>query len=142
MERIAAAGYAGACVDPNESEIPDCLALKPTFERLGLKCMVNAFPHDVDSMRPLLDMAAEMNATQVNVIGGVMPLTAAEAVPVVETWLEMAKAYDIPMLLETHRNGTLNDLFYTLEVLEMVLEVVKLVLEVLEVVLEVLEMVL
>ena len=122
MERIAAAGYAGACVDPNESEIPDCLALKPTFERLGLKCMVNAFPHDVDSMRPLLDMAAEMNATQVNVIGGVMPLTAAEAVPVVETWLAMANAYDFPLLLETHRNGTLNDLFYTLEVLEMVPE--------------------
>ena len=122
MERIAAAGYAGACVDPNESEIPDCLALKPTFERLGLKCMVNAFPHDVDSMRPLLDMAAEMNATQVNVIGGVMPLTAAEALPVVETWLAMANAYDFPLLLETHRNGTLNDLFYTLEVLEMVPE--------------------
>ena len=122
MERIAAAGYAGACVDPNESEIPDCLALKPTFERLGLKCMVNAFPHDVDSMRPLLDMAAEMNASQVNVIGGVMPLTAAEALPVVETWLAMANAYDFPLLLETHRNGTLNDLFYTLEVLEMVPE--------------------
>ena len=122
MERIAAAGYAGACVDPNESEIPDCLALKPSFERLGLKCMVNAFPHDVDSMRPLLDMAAEMNATQVNVIGGVMPLTAAEALPVVETWLAMADAYDFPLLLETHRNGTLNDLFYTLEVLEMVPE--------------------
>ena len=122
MERIAAAGYAGACVDPNESEIPDCLALKPSFERLGLKCMVNAFPHDVDSMRPLLDMAAEMNATQVNVIGGVMPLTAAEALPVVETWLAMANAYDFPLLLETHRNGTLNDLFYTLEVLEMVPE--------------------
>ena len=118
MERIAEAGYVGACVDPNVSEIPDCLALKPTFESLGLKCMVNAFPHDVDSMQPLLDMASEMNATQVNVIGGVMPLTAAEAVPVVETWLEMAKAYDFPMLLETHRNGTLNDLFFTLEVLE------------------------
>ena len=48
MERIAEAGYAGACLDPNVSEIPDCLALKPTFERLGLKCMVNAFPHDVE----------------------------------------------------------------------------------------------
>jgi hypothetical protein len=118
MERIAEAGYVGACVDPNVSEIPDCLALKPTFESLGLKCMVNAFPHDVDSLQPLLDMAAELNATQVNVIGGVMPLTAAEAVPVIETWLEMAKAYDFPMLLETHRNGTLNDLFFTLEVLE------------------------
>ena len=122
MERIAEAGYAGACVDPNVSEIPDCLALKPIFERLGLKCMVNAFPHDVEALQPLLDMAAEMNATQVNVIGGVMPLTAAEAVPVVETWLAMASAYDFPFLLETHRNGTLNDLFFTLEVLEKVPE--------------------
>ena len=122
MERIAEAGYAGACVDPNVSEIPDCLALKPIFDRLGLKCMVNAFPHDVEALQPLLDMAAEMNATQVNVIGGVMPLTAAEAVPVVETWLAMASAYDFPFLLETHRNGTLNDLFFTLEVLESVPE--------------------
>ena len=122
MERIAEAGYAGACVDPNVSEIPDCLALKPIYERLGLKCMVNAFPHDVEALQPLLDMAAEMNATQVNVIGGVMPLTAAEAVPVVETWLAMASAYDFPFLLETHRNGTLNDLFFTLEVLEKVPE--------------------
>ena len=118
MERIAEAGYAGACVDPDVSEIPDCLALKPAFQGLGLKCMVNAFPQDVDSMLPLLDMAAEMNATQVNVIGGVMPLTAAEAVPVVEAWLAMANTYDFPLLLETHRNGTLNDLFFTLEVLE------------------------
>ena len=122
MERIAEAGYAGACVDPNVSEIPDCLALKPIYERLGLKCMVNAFPHDVEALQPLLDMAAEMNATQVNVIGGVMPLTAAEAVPVVETWLAMASAYDFPFLLETHRNGTLNDLFFTLEVLDRVPE--------------------
>jgi hypothetical protein len=122
MERIAEAGYAGACIDPNVSEIPDCLALKPIFERLGLKCMVNAFPHDVDALQPLLNMAAEMNATQVNVIGGVMPLTAAEATPVINTWLSMANAYDFPFLLETHRNGTLNDLFFTLEVLERVPE--------------------
>lgn len=120
MERIAEAGYAGACVDPNVSEIPDCLALKPIFERLGLKCMVNAFPHDAEAMQPLLDMAVELNATQVNVIGGVMPLTASGAVPVVESWLAMAEAYDFPLLLETHRNGTLNDLFFTLEVLELV----------------------
>ena len=122
MEQIAKAGYAGACVDPNVSEIPDCLALKPAFDRLGLKCMVNAFPHDEASLEPLLDMAQELNATQVNVIGGVMPLTAAEAVPVVKAWLAMAERYPLPVLLETHRNGTLNDLFFTLEVLEMVPE--------------------
>lgn len=122
MERIAEAGYAGACLDPNVSEIPDCLALKPAFERLGLKCMVNAFPHDVEALQPLLEMAAEMSATQVNVIGGVMPLTPAGAVPVVEAWLTMAERYPFPVLLETHRNGTLNDLFFTLAVLEMVPE--------------------
>ena len=122
MERIAEAGYAGACIDPNVSEIPDCLALKPIFERLGLKCMVNAFPPDADALQPLLNMAAEMNATQVNVIGGVMPLTAAKATPVIKTWLSMANAYDFRFLLETHRNGTLNDLFFTLEVLDKVPE--------------------
>ena len=122
MEQIAEAGYAGACIDPNVSEIPDCLALKPAFQRLGLKCMVNAFPHDEASLEPLLDMAQAMNATQVNVIGGVMPLTALEAVPVVKSWLAMSKRYPFPVLLETHRNGTLNDLFYTLEVLQAVPE--------------------
>ena len=120
LARIAEAGYAGACLDPNVAEIDDCLKLKPAFESLDLKCMVNAFPHDVPSLKPLLDMAAEMNATQVNVIGGVMPLTPAEAVPVVATWLSMAEDYGFPLLLETHRNGTLNDLYYTLEVLKTV----------------------
>lgn len=57
LGRIAEAGYGGACLDPNVSEIPDCLALKPVFEGLGLKCMVNAFPHDEASLEPLLDMA-------------------------------------------------------------------------------------
>jgi len=109
-------------LDPNVSEIPDCLALKPVFERLGLKCMVNAFPHDEASLEPLLDMSKEMNAEQVNVIGGVMPLSAAEATPVIRSWLSMAERYSFPVLLETHRNGTLNDLFFTLEVLERVPE--------------------
>ena len=67
LARIAEAGYAGACLDPNVAEIPDCQKLRPSFEALGLKCMVNAFPHDVASLEPLLGLAEEMNATQVNV---------------------------------------------------------------------------
>jgi hypothetical protein len=117
LARIAEAGYVGACLDPNVAEIPDCQKLRPSFEALGLKCMVNAFPHDVASLEPLLGLAEEMNATQVNVIGGIMPLTPKEAVPVIDAWLRMAEHYPFPVLLETHRNGTLNDLFYTLEVL-------------------------
>jgi hypothetical protein len=80
--------------------------------------MINAFPHDTDSLEPLLEMAAQLQATQVNVIGGVMPLSAVDAIPVIEAWLAMAAKFPFPVLLETHRNGTLNDLFYTLEVLE------------------------
>ena len=80
--------------------------------------MVNAFPHDVGALEPLLEMALEMNATQVNVSGGVMPLTPAAALPAIDTWLAMAERDPFPLLLETHRNGTLKDLFFTLEVLE------------------------
>ena len=118
LERIAAADYHGACLDPNVAEINDCLKLGQTFDSLGLACMVNAFPHDTDSLEPLLEMAAQLQATQVNVIGGVMPLSAVDAIPVIEAWLTMAAKFPFPVLLETHRNGTLNDLYYTLEVLE------------------------
>jgi hypothetical protein len=118
LERISAAGYHGACLDPNVAEIGDCLKLGGAFETLGLACMINAFPHDTDSLEPLLAMAAQLRATQVNVIGGVMPLSAVDAIPVIEAWLIMAEKFPFPVLLETHRNGTLNDLFYTLEVLE------------------------
>ena len=120
LERIAAAGFDGACLDPNISEIADCLKLKPVFEDLDLKCMINAFPHDIGSLEPLLEMAADLNATQVNIIGGVMPLTPGGAVPVIERWLSQACRFPFPVLLETHRNGTLNDLFYTLEVLALI----------------------
>ena len=117
LKRISEAGFDGACLDPNVSEIDDCLKLKPYFEEFGLKCMINAFPHDIESLEPLLEMAANLQATQVNIIGGVMPVTAVEAVPVITYWLDLARNYPYPVLLETHRNSTLNDLFYTLEVL-------------------------
>jgi sugar phosphate isomerase/epimerase len=121
MERIAEAGYVGACVDPNVSEIPIVRDSNP-IRALGLKSAWLMPSPRRGLAAAAAGMAAEMNATQVNVIGGVMPLTAAEAMPTVETWLAMAEAYDFPLLLETHRNGTLNDLFFTLEVLEAVPE--------------------
>lgn len=120
LKRIADAGYTGACLDPNVSEIEDSLKLKPLFEELGLKCMINAFPHSADSLKPLLEMSAELQATQVNIIAEVMPLTPAEAVPIIDDWLALACDYPFPVLMETHRNSTLNDLFYTLEILKRV----------------------
>ena len=120
--RIASAGYNGVCLDPDVSEIEDCLALMPLFEEHQLGCMVNAFPETAEQLQPLLDMALQMNARQVNVIGGVMPLRAEDAVPTLKRWRAEGEAAGIPLLIETHRDSTLNDLYYTLEVLELMPE--------------------
>jgi hypothetical protein len=84
--------------------------------------MVNAFPATEDDMVPLLDFANEMNACMVNVISGVMPLRPESAVPVVERWMTEAKERDMPLLFETHRDGMLNDMYYTLLLMDLVPE--------------------
>ncbi len=120
--RIAEAGYAGVCLDPNVDEIDESLALKPLYEKYDLGCMVNAFPHKVRELKPLLEMAAEMNACAVNVIGGVMPVSVAGAIPVLYRWMEYADDLNMELLIETHRDGILNDLYFTLEVLDSIPE--------------------
>lgn len=114
----AEAGYHGLCIDPAAHEIEESLALLPLYERYQLKCMVNAFPHSIEELAPILDMAVQMDAALVNVIGNVMPLTPTEAVPVIEHWIADAQKRNIPLLFETHRDCTLNDLYFTLQLIE------------------------
>ena len=117
--RMAAdAGYHGLCIDPAVHEIPDCRALKPLYREYGLKCMVNAFPAKVEELPPLLDLAVELDAVFVNVIGQVMPLTVEEGIPLVRRWMQDADAAGVPLLFETHRDCTLNDLYYALQLIE------------------------
>lgn len=119
---VAEAGFDGMCLDPAVDEIDENLARKPLFERHGLGCMINAFPRQPDDMQPLLDFAVEMNACLVNVISGVMPIRPEDAVPVVRRWIEEAADRQLPLLFETHRDGLLNDLFFTLQLIELVPE--------------------
>lgn len=119
---VAEAGFDGMCIDPAVDEIEKCRALKPLYEQYGLKCMVNAFPYKLDELAPLLRLAQELDACLVNVIGGVMPLSPTEAVPVVHRWMEDGARAGLPLLFETHRNSLLNDLFFTLQVIEAVPE--------------------
>ena len=119
---IAAAGFDGVCLDPAVHEIAELGKLAPLFERYGLGCMINAFPQGEDDMLPLLAFAQEMNACLVNVIGGVMPLRPEESVPVVRRWIGEAETAGLPLLFETHRDGLLNDLFFTLQLIELVPE--------------------
>ena len=120
FRQIANAGYHGVCLDPAVREIKENLALAPLFDQFELECMVNVFPYKIEDLQPLLDMSLELNAVQVNIIGGVMPITATEIKEVVESWQEISSKYPFPVLFETHRNSTLNDLYCTLEVLDQV----------------------
>lgn len=122
IARIAEAGYAGVCFDPAVTEIDETVRLLPVVREHGLKVMLNVFPAALDELCPLLDLAATMEAVSVNIIGQVMPVDVADAVPVARRWLRDSADYDFPVLFETHRDSLLNDLFYTLQLIEQVPE--------------------
>jgi hypothetical protein len=118
FRRAADAGYHGLCIDPAVHEIESCRALKPLYLEYGLKCMVNAFPATLDELKPLLELARDLDACLVNVIGQVMPLTVEEGLTVIRRWMQDAEEVGLPLLFETHRDCTLNDLYYTLQLIE------------------------
>lgn len=119
---IKEAGFDGVCIDLGADEIDSFRDKKIHFEENQLRCMVNAFPYQIDDFQPLLSLAKEFDTCLINVIGGVMPIAAADAVPVLQRWIDEANKVQIPVLFETHRDSTLNDLFYTLQVLDLMPE--------------------
>jgi len=119
---VAEAGYDGICIDPSVAEIPQSLELKPLYEEFGLECMMNAFPYQPEDMQAIYTLANDLNAAMVNIIGGVMPIRPEEAIPVVRQWMDEAGAAGLTMLFETHRDSLLNDLYYTLQMIDLVPE--------------------
>lgn len=119
---IAEAGFHGACTDPGVEDLAQYRKFAHLFEQSGLGCMVNAFPYTPDEMAPLLDFAVEMNACMVNVISGVMPIKPEDAVDDVRRWIGEAAHRDMPLLFETHRDGLLNDMYFTLQLMELIPE--------------------
>ena len=119
---VAEAGYDGMCIDPSVEEIPELLPLADLYKEFDLGCMVNAFPGTPEDMLPILDFASDFNACMVNVISGVMPIRPEGAVPVVRRWMQEAESIGMPLLFETHRDGLLNDLYFTLQLMDLVPE--------------------
>jgi len=119
--RMAAeAGYQGLCIDPAVAEIPACDALADLYRDYGLACMMNAFPATPGDMQALYGLARRLDADLVNIIGGVMPIRPEDAVAVIRRWI--GEADGLPVLFETHRDSLLNDLYYTLQVIDLVPE--------------------
>jgi hypothetical protein len=120
FQMIADAGYDGVSIDPSVAEISAYAEVGPLCKQHNLGCMVNAFPYSLDDMQPILEFAKELDACMVNVIGGVMPVYASDAIPVIQRWRDDAERIGMPMIFETHRDSLLNDMFYTLQVLDAV----------------------
>jgi hypothetical protein len=97
-------------------------ALQHLYRDHDLGCMVNAFPSSEDDMHPLLEFSKDFNACMVNIISGVMPIKPEDAVPVVRRWMQEAEDIDMPLLFETHRDGQLNDMYFTLQLMDLVPE--------------------
>jgi len=119
---VAEAGFEGMCIDPSVAEISEMRALRSFYLEHELDCMINAFPSHANHMQPLLGFANEFDACMVNVISGVMPIKPEDAVPVVRRWLKEAAQADMPLLFETHRDGLLNDMYFTLQLMDLVPE--------------------
>lgn len=120
---VAEAGFDGMAIDYNsEADIARARAAKPLFEQHGLGCFINAFPPSIEGLTPILEMAKAFDARFVNMIGQVMPLSVDDSVAALRRWIDMAARVNMPLLFETHRNCTTNDLFATLQMMEQVPE--------------------
>ncbi len=123
FSKVAEAGFDGICIDLGANEIDQFRDASRYYEKYDLGCMVNAFPEQLDDMQPVLQLAKDFDACMVNAIGGIMPIMPADAVPMIYRWIEDDQKTDMPLLFETHRDGLLNDLYYTLQIIDLVPEI-------------------
>ena len=122
FKKIKDAGFSGATIDLAAHEIEEFQKKKHYFIENNLGCMVNAFPYSKEDLVPLLKLAKEFDACFVNIIGGVMPIDYKDAIPLVYDWMEEADKAGVKVLFETHRDSLLNDLYYTLQLIDEVPE--------------------
>ena len=120
VEMIAEAGYAGMDL---YSHSPDLS--RPAgklLEKAGLACTCCAFPKSVAGFQSDIDMALELGARHLNVIGHMYPMTVGEGADIISRWLEMGDKSGMPVLIETHRDCITTDMLYTLRLMEAVPE--------------------
>ena len=122
FDAVKAAGYDGMAIDLGALDLESARACASEFARTGLSALLTAFPTSIDALRPALQLAKDIGAPFVIVVGQVMPITVADMIPVVREWLRIAAEEAVPIQFETHRNCITNDLFATLQLLEAVPE--------------------
>ena len=116
VEMLVDAGYAGMDLYSFKPEIS-----KPAnklLQKAGLACTCCAFPKSIEGFQTDIDMALELGARHLNVIGQMYPMTVAEGKHIIERWLEMGNKSGMPVVIETHRDCITTDMLYTLQLME------------------------
>ncbi len=117
-ELAAQAGYDGLNIDLCVPDIPAHREIRQHLEAAELSCSITAFPTTVESLRPVLDMAGELDATSIIVNARYFPFTPQEGADYIEQCVEMGEQSGVPVYFETHRLTLTNDLLYTVQLLE------------------------
>lgn len=119
FERIAGAGFDGVDIVYGDYTL---IELAPLLKRYKLDCTVTAFPKDVPSLLPSIELATSLNAQHLNIIGQVYPFTVAEGAATARQWIALCETASMPVTLETHRDCLTTDMLFTLQLLEAVPE--------------------
>ena len=122
FKKAKLAGFDGICIDLSEREIKDFEYSKELFDEFEMSCMINAFPNSEQEMDSFLRMGKLFDASCINIISGITPLNPKNAIPIIRQWIEEAEIADIKILFETHRDSLLNDLFFTIQLMDLVPE--------------------
>ncbi|MFO1148003.1 MAG: sugar phosphate isomerase/epimerase [Alsobacter sp.] len=115
-------GYDGMGLDLGSTSIEQLRLAVPHFRRTGLRGLVTAFPKSIEDLVPALDLAKDIDAPFVVVIGQVMPLSVEGMIPVIREWLAVSRREGMPIQFETHRDCITNDLFTTVQLLDAIPE--------------------
>ena len=117
MRKIAAAGFDGIDIvygDYAENELAVLLS------QHGLACTVTGFPKSVEGLRPSLELAVNLEARHLNIIGQVYPFSVDEGAKYIRGWLDMCDRAGMPVTVETHRDCITTDMLYCLQLLDAV----------------------
>jgi hypothetical protein len=118
VEMIAEAGYAGMDLYSFRPEISR--PANKLLQAAGLACTCCAFPKSVVGFQSDIDMALELGARHLNVIGQMYPMTIEEGADIVKRWLDMGEKSGMPITIETHRDCITTDMLYTLQLMQAV----------------------
>ncbi len=88
----------------------------------GLACTGCAFSKSVEGLKAAIDLALEIGAVHLNIIGQVFPFGVEDGAGVIRAWLAMCEKAGVPSMIETHRDRITTDMCYMLQLMEAVPE--------------------